>query len=220
MARVERELKARAAPPPWRAFFVSVLALAWPDGAARDVRGAGRRRRSSSRRAGRPGSATIRSFAPTATTARSARWRPRRSTAFRPTARLRSRIARGRSRGLRAPGFDGRAGACPQQNQSAPPPPLWGKIKEGVAPALPREGIARLQFRPLALPPPRPAPQGGRGANCRLLRGCWLRPLSRPQLSVFFIPSSTAGLSASLICEGPSLNVSLSIAPVKRNGTS
>ena len=32
MARVERELKARAAPPPWRAFFVSVLALAWPDG--------------------------------------------------------------------------------------------------------------------------------------------------------------------------------------------
>jgi XTP/dITP diphosphohydrolase len=33
MARVERELKARAAPPPWRAAFVSVLALAWPDGA-------------------------------------------------------------------------------------------------------------------------------------------------------------------------------------------
>jgi XTP/dITP diphosphohydrolase len=32
MARVERELKARAAPPPWRASFVSVLALAWPDG--------------------------------------------------------------------------------------------------------------------------------------------------------------------------------------------
>jgi XTP/dITP diphosphohydrolase len=32
MARVEAELKARAAPPPWRAAFVSVLALAWPDG--------------------------------------------------------------------------------------------------------------------------------------------------------------------------------------------
>ncbi len=32
MARVERELKARSAPPPWRAAFVSVLALAWPDG--------------------------------------------------------------------------------------------------------------------------------------------------------------------------------------------
>jgi XTP/dITP diphosphohydrolase len=33
MARVESDLKARAAPPPWRASFVSVLALAWPDGA-------------------------------------------------------------------------------------------------------------------------------------------------------------------------------------------
>jgi XTP/dITP diphosphohydrolase len=33
MARVERELRERAAPPPWRAAFVSVLALAWPDGA-------------------------------------------------------------------------------------------------------------------------------------------------------------------------------------------
>jgi XTP/dITP diphosphohydrolase len=33
MARVKRELGARAAPPPWRAAFVSVLALAWPDGA-------------------------------------------------------------------------------------------------------------------------------------------------------------------------------------------
>jgi XTP/dITP diphosphohydrolase len=32
MARVEREIKARGAPPPWRAAFVSVLALAWPDG--------------------------------------------------------------------------------------------------------------------------------------------------------------------------------------------
>jgi XTP/dITP diphosphohydrolase len=31
MARVEREVKALGAPPPWRAFFVSVLALAWPD---------------------------------------------------------------------------------------------------------------------------------------------------------------------------------------------
>ncbi len=33
IALVERELKERAAPPPWRAAFVSVLALAWPDGA-------------------------------------------------------------------------------------------------------------------------------------------------------------------------------------------
>jgi XTP/dITP diphosphohydrolase len=33
MGRVESELRARAAPRPWRAAFVSVLALAWPDGA-------------------------------------------------------------------------------------------------------------------------------------------------------------------------------------------
>jgi XTP/dITP diphosphohydrolase len=33
MGRVASELKARAAPPPWRASFVSILALAWPDGA-------------------------------------------------------------------------------------------------------------------------------------------------------------------------------------------
>jgi XTP/dITP diphosphohydrolase len=32
MARIERELKARGAPKPWRAYFVSALALAWPDG--------------------------------------------------------------------------------------------------------------------------------------------------------------------------------------------
>jgi len=32
MARVERELLAARAPPPWRASFVSALALAWPDG--------------------------------------------------------------------------------------------------------------------------------------------------------------------------------------------
>jgi XTP/dITP diphosphohydrolase len=32
MARVERELQAAHAPRPWRAHFVSVLALAWPDG--------------------------------------------------------------------------------------------------------------------------------------------------------------------------------------------
>jgi XTP/dITP diphosphohydrolase len=31
MARIARELEGRAAPPPWRAHFVSVLALAWPD---------------------------------------------------------------------------------------------------------------------------------------------------------------------------------------------
>ena len=39
MARVESELKARAAPPPWRAAFVSVLALAWPDGAEETFEG-------------------------------------------------------------------------------------------------------------------------------------------------------------------------------------
>ena len=39
MARVERELEARAAPPPWRAAFVSVLALAWPDGAVETFEG-------------------------------------------------------------------------------------------------------------------------------------------------------------------------------------
>jgi XTP/dITP diphosphohydrolase len=33
MSRVETELKARGTPQPWRAAFVSVLALAWPDGA-------------------------------------------------------------------------------------------------------------------------------------------------------------------------------------------
>ena len=39
MARVERELEARAAPPPWRGAFVSVLALAWPDGAVETFEG-------------------------------------------------------------------------------------------------------------------------------------------------------------------------------------
>ena len=39
MARVERELEARGAPPPWRATFVSVLALAWPDGAVETFEG-------------------------------------------------------------------------------------------------------------------------------------------------------------------------------------
>jgi XTP/dITP diphosphohydrolase len=33
MGRVEREIRALGAPPPWRASFVSVLALAWPHGA-------------------------------------------------------------------------------------------------------------------------------------------------------------------------------------------
>jgi len=32
MARIERELEARGAALPWRAHFVSALALAWPDG--------------------------------------------------------------------------------------------------------------------------------------------------------------------------------------------
>ena len=32
MARIERELLAAGAPKPWRAYFVSALALAWPDG--------------------------------------------------------------------------------------------------------------------------------------------------------------------------------------------
>jgi len=32
MARIAGELEARGVPKPWRAYFVSVLALAWPDG--------------------------------------------------------------------------------------------------------------------------------------------------------------------------------------------
>ena len=39
MARVERELKALGTPPPWRASFVSVLALAWPEGALETFEG-------------------------------------------------------------------------------------------------------------------------------------------------------------------------------------
>ena len=39
MARVEGELEGRGAPQPWRAAFVSVLALAWPDGAVETFEG-------------------------------------------------------------------------------------------------------------------------------------------------------------------------------------
>ena len=39
MARVEGELRALGAPPPWRASFVSVMALAWPDGALETFEG-------------------------------------------------------------------------------------------------------------------------------------------------------------------------------------
>ena len=39
MARVETELRARAAKAPWRAAFISVLALAWPDGALETFEG-------------------------------------------------------------------------------------------------------------------------------------------------------------------------------------
>jgi len=39
MARVESELEALASPLPWRAAFVSVLALAWPDGAVETFEG-------------------------------------------------------------------------------------------------------------------------------------------------------------------------------------
>ena len=39
MARVESELKARGARPPWRAAFVSVLALAWPASAVETFEG-------------------------------------------------------------------------------------------------------------------------------------------------------------------------------------
>ena len=39
MTRVRRELEARAAPAPWRAAFVSVLALVWPDGAVETFEG-------------------------------------------------------------------------------------------------------------------------------------------------------------------------------------
>jgi XTP/dITP diphosphohydrolase len=34
MARIERELRAARAPEPWRAYFVSALALVWPEGQA------------------------------------------------------------------------------------------------------------------------------------------------------------------------------------------
>ena len=72
MARVESELEARGAPQPWRADFISVLALAWPDGLSKISR-AGSTGPSSFRRAGRPGSATIRSSSRTAMRAPSAR---------------------------------------------------------------------------------------------------------------------------------------------------
>ncbi len=39
IARVRRELEARAAPAPWRAAFVCVLALGWPDGAVETFEG-------------------------------------------------------------------------------------------------------------------------------------------------------------------------------------
>jgi XTP/dITP diphosphohydrolase len=39
MARVERELEARAAAPPWRAAFVCVLALGWPESAIETFEG-------------------------------------------------------------------------------------------------------------------------------------------------------------------------------------
>jgi XTP/dITP diphosphohydrolase len=39
MARIERELGALDAPPPWRAYFISALALAWPDGAVETFEG-------------------------------------------------------------------------------------------------------------------------------------------------------------------------------------
>jgi XTP/dITP diphosphohydrolase len=39
MARVEREVKALGAPPPWRAAFVSVIAVAWPHGALETFEG-------------------------------------------------------------------------------------------------------------------------------------------------------------------------------------
>ncbi len=39
MARIERELRAAGAPRPWRAHFVSALALAWPDGRIQSFEG-------------------------------------------------------------------------------------------------------------------------------------------------------------------------------------
>ena len=39
MARIEQELKLRNAAPPWRAHFVSALALAWPDGRVEQFEG-------------------------------------------------------------------------------------------------------------------------------------------------------------------------------------
>ena len=43
MARIGRELAGSGAPQPWRAHFVSALALAWPDGHVEYLRGPGRR---------------------------------------------------------------------------------------------------------------------------------------------------------------------------------
>ncbi len=39
MARIEAELKAKGAAQPWRAWFVSALAIAWPDGHAETFEG-------------------------------------------------------------------------------------------------------------------------------------------------------------------------------------
>ena len=39
MARVEGELRGRSAPAPWRAYFISMLAVAWPDGACETFEG-------------------------------------------------------------------------------------------------------------------------------------------------------------------------------------
>ena len=72
MARVERELRAAGAPRPWRAHFVSVLALAWPDGRTETFEG----RVDGDLvfpRAGRPASVTIPSSGRTAMSARSGR---------------------------------------------------------------------------------------------------------------------------------------------------
>ena len=98
MARVERELEAIGAPRPWRAYFVSALALALAGRADRDLRGPGRRR--SRLPAARDGRVRLRPDLQAGRPRPHLRRDERRGEArdSRPTARSRSRTARGRSR--------------------------------------------------------------------------------------------------------------------------
>ena len=97
------ELEARGAPRPWRASFVSALALAWPDGHFETFEGRvdGELVLSA---AGTAGFGYDPIFIPDGHARSSARWRRAKSTAYPPTARSRSPIGRGR--------FSSWRGAC------------------------------------------------------------------------------------------------------------